>query len=584
MYSEQQKHLLLNFSLVVVFLILFLSLFKLQIIESTKYTTIAEKNFVRIKTIFPIRGEIYDRKYRSIVLNKPSYNLYISLNKIQDKKTVTEFISQNFDLKLDEIDKIIYDNRFRLYKDVLIVQNINFEKMVKISEQMNYYPSLSLKSEKIRQYLYNNHFTGYTGRINENEYAKYKDDGYSINSYIGKSGLEKYYENMLRGKNGYQLLQVDASGQNLQFFKHNLDKPPVNGTSLILTIDNDLQYYISSIFPKEKNGAIVVMDVKTGGILAYVSKPDFNQNIFSENLTTKQWSNITNDPAKPMLDRIIHGTYPPASIFKPIMATLALEEKVINKKTKLSRCDGGLWFGNRYFKCWYKKGHGRLNVMDAIKYSCDVFFYDLSTQFSLEQINNFTKENMLTIKTGVDLFGERNGFFPTRKWYIDNYGKYVGIIGHKVNLSIGQGEVLVTPLQICAYYAALGNNGKWIKPHLLVKTISDIESSYIQSEIKQLPVSQKNLELIQQSLFNTVNESYGTGVAASLNNVSVYGKTGSAENHMGKVTHSWFAGYAKQDEFEIAFVVFLENAGHGGSVSAPIARRIIQYYYNLEKS
>ena len=584
MYSRQQRPLLLNFSLVSVFLILFLSLFKLQIIESTKYTTIAEKNFVRIKTVFSIRGEIYDKKYRSIVLNKPSYNLYISLNKIQDKKKVTEFISQNFDLNPGEINKIIYDNRFRLYKDVLIVQNINFAKMVKISEQMNYYPSLSLKSEKIRNYLYNNHFTGYTDRINENEYAKYKDDGYSINSYIGKSGLEKYYENLLRGTNGYQLLQVDASGQNLQFFKHNLDKPPVNGTSMILTIDNDLQYYICSIFPKEKNGAIVVMDVKTGGILAYVSKPDFNQNIFSENLTTEQWSNITNDPAKPMLDRIIHGTYPPASIFKPIMAILALEEEVINEKTKLSRCEGGLWFGNRYFKCWWEKGHGRLNVLDAIKYSCDVFFYDLSTQFSLEQINNFTKENMLTVRTGIDLPGERKGFFPTRKWYIDNYGKYVGIIGHKVNLAIGQGEVLVTPLQICAYYAALGNNGKWIKPHLLTKTITDTESNYIQPEIKQLPISQKNLELIQQSLFNTVNESYGTGVAASLNNVSVYGKTGSAENHMGEETHSWFAGYARQDEFEIAFVVFLENAGHGGSVSAPIARRIIQYYYNLEKS
>jgi penicillin-binding protein 2 len=584
MYSRQQKPLILNYSIVGVFLILFLSLFKLQIIESTKYTTIAEKNFVRIKTVFSIRGEIYDRKYRSIVLNKPSYNLYISLNKIQDKKKVTEFISQNFDLNPGEINKIIYDNRFRLYKDVLIVQNINFAKMVKISEQMNYYPSLSLKSEKIRNYLYNNHFTGYTDRINENEYAKYKEEGYSINSYIGKGGLEKYYETLLRGTNGYQLLQVDASGQNLQFFKHNLDKPPVNGTSLILTIDNDLQNYISSIFPKGKNGAIVVMDVKTGGILAYVSKPDFNQNIFSENLTAVQWSNITNDPAKPMLDRIIHGTYPPASVFKPIMATLALEEEVINEKTKLSRCEGGLWFGNRYFKCWWEKGHGRLNVTDAIKYSCDVFFYDLSTQFSLEQINNFTKENMLTIRTGIDLPGERKGFFPTRKWYIDNYGKYVGIIGHKVNLAIGQGEVLVTPLQICAYYAALGNNGNWLKPHLLMKTITDTESNYIQPEIRQLPVSQKNMKLMQQSLFNTVNESYGTGVAASLNNVSVYGKTGSAENHMGKKTHAWFAGYAKQDEFEIAFVVFLENAGHGGSVSAPIARRIIQYYYNLEKS
>ena len=564
-----------------IFLILIFFVFKLQIIESEKYRNIAEKNIVRIQTIYPTRGEIYDRKYRPIALNKPSYNLYITPGKILDKEKVSRFISDNFNKEIEKIKEIIHENRYRSYQDILLIQNIPFEKMIKTSEQFNYYPSLLFKAEKVREYYFANHFTGYTGRITENEYEKFREKGYSINSNVGKTGLEKYYENLLRGENGKQVLQVDASGNNLEFFKHNLQKSPQNGNDLILTIDNDLQEYISSIFPKNNNGSIVVMDIKTGGILAYVSKPDFDPNLFSGGISAAQWDKLITDTKKPMLDRVIHGTYPPGSVYKPIMASLGLDEKEIDPKTKLTKCDGGMWFGNRYFKCWLEKGHGRLAVEDAMKYSCDVFFYDLSTRFSLEQLNRYTKQNFLSTHTGIDLPGERRGFFPSRKWYIDNYGKYVGILGHKVNLSIGQGEVLVTPLQICAYYSAIGNNGVWKRPHLLDKRI-EVENTYKNVvEEKHLPMSEETLKLIQNSLYRTVNERYGTGTAANVGGVEVYGKTGSAENHMGKETHSWFSGYAKCNKFEIGFNIFVENGGHGGSVSAPIARKLISYYYGI---
>ncbi len=571
----------IRYVIVFIFFILFFFVFKLQIIEGERYKNIAEKNIVRIQTIYPTRGEIYDCKYRPIVLNKPSYNLYITPGEIVNKEKVSEFVSSNFNKDIDEIKKIIHDNRYRSYQDILLIQNIPFEKMVTTSEQLNYYPSLLLKAEKVREYYFTNHFTGYTGRITKDEYNKLSGKGYSINSNVGKAGLEKYYEDILHGKNGQQVLQIDASGKNLEFFKHNLQTAPQNGADLILTIDNDLQEYISSIFPKNRKGSIVVMDIKTGGILAYVSKPDFDPNIFTGGISTKQWDNIITDPDKPLLDRIIHGTYPPGSVYKPILASLGLEEKVIDSKTKLTKCEGGMWFGNRYFKCWLKEGHGRLAVVDAIKYSCDVFFYDLSTRFSLEQINRYTKQNYLSTRTGIDLPGERKGFFPFRKWYIDNYGKFVGILGHKVNLSIGQGEVLVTPLQICTYYSALGNDGIWRRPHLLAKRI-EAEHTYKDFvEQKHLPISDATLKLIQNSLYKTVNESYGTGTAASINGIDVYGKTGSAENHMGKITHAWFSGFAKCNKFEIGFTVFIENGGHGGSVSAPVARKFINYYYGI---
>ena len=583
MYKKYTISDYMKYVIIFIFFILFFFVFKLQVIEGEKYKNIAEKNVVRIQTIYPTRGEIYDCKYRPIARNKPSYNLYITPGKIVDRENVAKFVSKYFKKDIGEIEKIIYENRYRSYQDILLIQNIPFEKMVTTSEQLNYFPSLLFKAEKLREYSFANHFTGYTGRITEDEYKKLGKEGYSINSNIGKTGLEKYYENILRGINGQQVLQVDASGNNLEFFKYNLQTAPQNGADLILTINNDLQKYVSSIFPKNHKGSIVVMDIKTGGIIAYVSKPDFDPNIFTGGISAKQWNDIITDPNKPLLDRIIHGTYPPGSVYKPILASLGLEEKAIDTKTKLTKCEGGMWFGNRYFKCWLEKGHGHLAVEDAIKYSCDVYFYDLSTRFSLEQLNRYTKQNYISTRTGIDIPGERRGFFPSRKWYIDNYGKYVGILGHKVNLAIGQGEILVTPLQICAYYSALGNDGIWKQPHLLDKKIEAEETYKNNVEEKKLPISETTLKLIQSSLYKTVNESYGTGTAASINGIKVYGKTGSAENHMGKKTHSWFSGYAKCDKFEIGFDVFVENGGHGGSVSAPIARKLINYYYGIEE-
>ena len=572
----------LNYLIILLFLLLTISLFNLQIINSSEYKLISENNYVRIKTILPVRGEIYDCKYRSIVTNKSSFNLYFSLGKIIDKNKVARFISNNFDIEFSEVKEIIYRNRFRLYQDILLLQNIEYKKFVEISEQLNYFPSLSFQNESIRDYKYRNHFTGYVSKINEQEYGNLKDEGYSINSVIGKTGLEKFYEEQLIGRKGFEIIQVDATGKNLEFFKHNLELSPQNGLNLILSIDNELQNYISSIFPAKINGAVVVIDVKTGGILAYISKPDFDQNIFLKNLIEKDWDKIINDPAKPMLDRIVHGTYPPASVYKPVIASLGLEKEVIDEHTILSECEGGMQIGERFFKCWWEKGHGALSLLDAIKYSCDVYFYDLSMQLSLESIGDFTKQNMLTVKTGIDLPGERAGFFPTRKWYFENYGKFVGIVGPKVNISIGQGELLVTPLQVCSYFAAIANDGKWVKPHLVKKRIEKDKTNTISVEKKKLPVSEYNLNLIQTALYKTVNESYGTGIAAGVEGVTVYGKTGSAENHMGEETHAWFAGYAKWEEPEIAFVVFFENGGSGGGVAAPVAATIVEFYDKMK--
>jgi penicillin-binding protein 2 len=569
--------------LTILFIFLVSSLFELQIIKGKYYHQIAERNFVRLNRIPATRGEIYDRNYKPVVRNIPSLNLYLTPAKINNTKRLIQFLQVNYGLNPSEVDSLIYENRFRSYQDILIAENTDYDTMLRVSEDLNYYPCLSFKVETTRQYLIPNHFTGYVGRINEEEYNRVKDEGYSINSSLGKTGLEKYYEVLLHGKDGNEIIQVDASGKSLNLFKNNLIQTPENGLSLVLTLDADLQQFASTAFPDGVNGAIVAIDVNTGGILAYASKPDFDQNMMMTKLKKEDWDKVNLDPNKPMLDRAIHGVYPPGSVFKPITASYGLQRGIIDQYTLDRPCRGGLQVGNRFFRCWSHAGHGSLPVEEAIRVSCDVFFYDLSLKCKLDDFQSFVYGNHLARRTGVDLPNEREGLFPNTQWYKKRYGKRTGIIGPKVNLAIGQGEIQVSPLQICAYYAALANNGKWIRPHLLDRAIGSktiLFKELNQKLEEQLPISANTLRIIQEALFKVVNAPGGTGGAARFPGPAIYGKTGSAENLAGRSTHAWFVGYYCTDTPQIAVCVFMENAGHGGSAAAPIARQIMQFYYD----
>jgi penicillin-binding protein 2 len=571
--------------LTVLFIFLVGSLFELQIIKGDYYHQIAERNFVRLNRIPATRGEIYDRYYKPIVTNIPSLNLYLTPAKITNTKSLIQFLKFNYGLEPTEVDSLIHSSRFRSYQDILIAENTDYDTMMRVSEDLNYYPCLSFKVETTRNYQIPNHFTGYVGRINEDEYNRIKDEGYSINSSLGKTGLEKYYEVLLHGKDGNEIIQVDASGKSLNLFKNNLIQQPENGLSLVLTLDADLQQFASSAFPDGVNGAIVVIDVKTGGILAYESKPDFDQNMMMTKLKKEDWDKVNTDPSRPMLDRVIHGTYPPGSIFKPITGSFGLEKGIIDQNSLDRPCVGGLQVGNRFFHCWSKSGHGSLPIEEALRVSCDVFFYDLSLKFKLDEFQKFVYDNHLAQRTGVDLPNERIGLFPNTAWYKKRYGKSAVTTGPKVNLSIGQGEIQVSPLQMCSYYAALANNGKWIRPHFLDRAIGSKTILYKglnQNLETQLPISSNTLRIIQEGLYKVVNSPGGTGGAARFAGPAIYGKTGSAENRIGRTTHAWFVGYYCTDTPQIAVCVFMENAGHGGSASAPIAARIMKYYYDKQ--
>lgn len=578
MFRKISTFYYLLIGIVSVFLYLILGLINLQILNKDKYKLIAENNFVRIKKIKPTRGEILDVNYKPIVTNIPSYNLYFVGNKINDKNKFINFVSENTALSGDEVKEILYKNRYHKYNKRILVENIPFEKMLRISEKLDGYKSLFIEAESTRKYAYPNHFTGYTSKITDDLYKKLKSKGYGLNDKIGISGLEKYYEKNLKGKVGYEIKQVDARGKNLHLFKYHLEKKALNGDNLILTIDNDVQNIVREKFPKNMKGAVIIMDMETGGLISYVSYPEIDPNIFMSPISTETWNSIILNPQKPMFDRVLKGRFPPASTFKSLVGLYGLENGIIERNTKLAECTGGLQVGNRFFKCWFSGGHGRLNIIDALSVSCDVFFYDLSLKIALDDISQFTKSCYLIDKTGIDLPKEVKGFIPNTKWYKDHYGKYVSILGQKVNLVIGQGEVLVTPLSLCAFYAALGNDGIWKRPHLLQKIIGyNFEKKYV-IETKKLPASQKNIKIIQAGLHKVVYGKYGTAKRLRLKDVDIYAKTGSAENR-GEITHAWLGGYAKfMNGKKIAFTVFVENGGHGGSTCVPIAKDVLEFY------
>lgn len=573
-------------SLAVLFSLLVMSLFRLQVVKGNTYQKIAESNFVRIRRVVATRGEIYDHKFRPIVSNVPSHNLFLTSGKIHNFPALSRFLARNFGISEAELHELVLKQRFKTYEEILLADNIPYETMLILSEQMNYYPELSFRIGSTRDYLYPNLFTGYVGRINEKEYEQYKREDYSINSYIGKTGLERYYEVLLRGRDGREIVQVDAQGRSLDLLNESGNIKPLNGLSVVLTIDNDLQEFVSNTFPAGMRGAVVVTDIRSGGILAYVSKPDYDPNLFMQKISPETWANL-NRSEKPMLDRIIHASYPPGSVFKPLTAGLGLESGIVTPYTRLASCVGGMKIGNRFFKCWHAGGHGSTNVVEALKVSCDVYFYDLSLKLNLDKMKDYARNSHFYSKTGIDLPNERTGFFPSTEWYRKTFGKNVGIIGHKVNLSIGQGEVLTTPIQMNAFYAAIANDGLWIQPHLLKQTVGRgklTREQLIPLAKKRLPMSASTIKSIQEGLWSVVNAPGGTGANARVNGGTVYGKTGSAENSMGKTTHAWFCGYLVTTKPEIVVTVFLENAGGGGALAAPITARILNYYVgNLDE-
>lgn len=566
---------------VLIFIILLNFLFRIQVIEGRHYQEIAEENYFRKIKKCPKRGIIYDRNIQPLLENVPSLAVYIDIEKIKDKEKLAEFLAANLSIKKEKVFSIIYQHSFRKFAPILIDDEVDLATAIKFEENMDIFHSIIVKSESRRNYFYNDHFLGYVGKISKEEYKLLKTDEYDKIDYIGKVGLEKYYEKDLKGEKGFDIVQVDASGSSLGLIRGDLSKPPMSGKDLVLTIDIDLQTELTSLLPKDLSSAAVVMDCKTGGIIASASTPSYNQNMFVSGMNTEYWRTIVNDKSNPLLNKVCNATYPPGSIFKLLVAAYVLEKELVEPYEILVDCEGGVEYGGRFFGCWKKTGHGPVNLLDAIRVSCDTYFYKLAEMINLDDFKKFVDDCEITCKSEIDIVSERKGFFPTSFWYDENYSKFGWTRGHLLNLAIGQGEVLVTPLSMARFYSSIANGGILLQPHFLDYYFYKGEKEKIEYDKTKLPIKQETLEFLKLSLDEAVNAKGRTGGMARVKGIIVGGKTGSAENYKGD-THAWFVAIAPLPDPEITVVVFIENGGSGAGAAAPLAGKIMAHYFDSE--
>jgi len=516
-----------------------------------------------------------------------------------------------FDLEADTSIKVTYwyntfknkirDQGYKKYMPVRLKTNVPFQTVAKIEERK--LPGVVIEVEPIRNYIYGStgsHIFGYVGEISAEELEKLRDEGYRPGDLVGKMGLEKVLEPYLKGKDGGQQVEVTATGKPIKVLGQ---EDPIPGHTVTLTIDAELQQVAESAlrqqllrmqtdktnpYPNAKRGAVVVLNVKTGEVLAMVSIPDYDPNMFARGITQKEWNSLANDPLKPMVNLAIAGTFPPGSVFKMVTATAALEEKVTNESEYIY--DRGVYWTILPKRDWKAGGHGSVNIVKAIAQSCNIYFYEMGRRLGIDNIEKYARMYGLGEKTGIELPGEEPGTVASREYKKNVFKKAEDKIWYPaetLDAAIGQGYHSYTPLQIANYAAAIANEGYWMKPHI-IKSIVDNDGNIVLEKKPEiggkLEVSKGTFDIIKRGM-KAVTSTGGTAYSAFSDfPISVGGKTGTAQWDLSKTPHGWFVAFAPYDDPEIAISVFIEQAGSGGSTGGPVARKIMEKYFHLNET
>lgn len=552
--------------------------------HETLYTQ-SENNRIRIQPVTPVRGRIFDREGRVLVDNRASYTLSVVPVEIRKNETKRR-ISDLLGVTEDVIDRRIKKNITGRYQPATIKRDVDFDIIAILEEQNEMFPGAVYRKDQARQYRseYGGEcFTGHIGEISLAEIKKLDRSVYHSGTMIGKSGIEKYYDWQLRGLEGTQYLEIAASGQILGLLEEGKGQLAEHGSDLVLTIDLDVQKAATEAFGEFCCGAAVAIDPRNGEVLALVSNPPNDANIFSTVIPDSLWQSILADTTNPLLNRPLDGLYPPASTYKLVLAGAALEKGVIDRNTVFPEsCTGGYRFGNRVSHCWKRNGHGRLSLVEAIEQSCDVYFYQLGLKLGMEEFYNYSRLCGFGKKTGIDLPQEASGNVPNQEWYDKRMGVGKWTRGVMLNLAIGQGEILTTPLQLAQYFCGLANEGRVYRPHLLRSIITpDQRETMMGGELSfTLPYSKETLNDLNDCLVAVTAGEHGTARGSRIPGVVMAGKTGTAQNPHGE-NHSWYVGFAPADDPIIVACVLIENSGDGSVYAAPAVRHIIKTY--LEK-
>ena len=552
------------------FILLCIGLFYNQVIRFGYYSRMSRNNSIRVIPIDGPRGNIFDRNGVSLVSNRLSFDVAVVYQELRDNQKFIRLLRDSLKMSPKEIVRALNKARARPYAPVTVLEDIDKDKALMLEEASFDLDGLTIETRSKRDYLYNNtgsHIFGYLSEIGEDELEDLKDYGYRMRDLVGRSGLEKQYEAYLRGADGGTQIEVDSRGRATRVIGV---REPSNGKDLYLTVDIALQAACDKLLGDHK-GAICVMDPRTGEVLAIASHPAFDPNVFVRPKSSDERVGLLKDRVgRPLSNRAISGLYPPGSVFKVVTASAALETGKITPN-KLFVCQGSYHLGSAKFDCWKAEGHGPQNLVDGLMNSCDVYFYNVGRAAGVDAIEAYSKLFGYGRQTGIDLPDEVRGLVPGRIW--KRSFKRVGWFeGDTVNYSIGQGYLLTTPMQVMDMMSVIANNGYLVKPYL-VKKIGD--TSLQLEKPKNIGLKPQTIKVIQQGLFEVVNNVDGTGKRAKVDGVIVAGKTGTAETPHGR-THAWFSGFAPLDNPKICVVVFLEHGGKGGLEPASIARGVFE--------
>jgi penicillin-binding protein 2 len=587
------------FLVVTAFLVLIARLFYLQVIEGNELRRLSENNCIRLQNIDPSRGLIFDRNGKLLVDNRPSFDLNIILKDAKPVEHTIEMLSQYINVPATELMSRISRNKgISHYTPILLKQDIGRDALAAIEVHKYNLPGIVVSVNPRRQYIYKKgaaHLIGYLGEISPNELKSGKYSGYKAGEYIGKFGVEKTYESLLRGKHGGRQVEVNAAGQVVRVLR-TVEAFP--GYNIYLSIDNLLQKKAEELL-EGLAGAIIAMEPATGQILAMASSPAFDQNAFVNGMSHEQWDSLISNPFRPMENKAINAEYPPASIYKIVTAIAGLEEGIIDENTSFY-CPGYYKCGNRIFRCWKKRGHDKVNVVKALAESCDVFFYQVGQKLGVDRLAWYARACGLGSATGVNVDHEAKGLIPTAAWKKSRTG--IGWqLGETLSVAIGQGYNLVTPLQMMTLISEIANGGIRYKP-LILRKVETARGEIVNENNSKVtgksPASQRTLEIVTKGLWEAVNKRKGTAWIAHVDDVDISGKTGTAQlvsrtgsndnaaidktNKLNQLKpHAWFAAYAPSKAPQIAVVVIVEHGEHGSIAAAPIARELIATYLSI---
>lgn len=564
------KDRFINTAINILFILLIAGLFYSQILRYQHYSKLSKNNSIRIIPIDGPRGLMIDRNGVVVVADRISFDVAVVYQELAGREKISKALEEVLGLPRPEISALLEKASRKPYVPVTIVSDIAKEKALALEEASVDVRGLVIETRSRRHYLYDDtagHVFGYLGEVSEDELEKLVDYGYRMKDLVGRAGLEKYYNTYLAGVDGGMQIEIDSKGRKTRVLGL---KEPASGKDLYLTMDIRLQALCDKLLAG-KRGAVIVMDPRTGEVLALSSHPSFDPNIFISPSGSSERTDLLNDRiGKPLVDRAISASYAPGSVFKIVTASAALDTNRINKNTRYA-CGGSYQLGNASFGCWKSDGHGQQDITDGLMNSCNVFFYNTGRAAGVDNIEAYAKLFGFGRPTGIDLPDEAKGLVPGRLWKRTARNE-TWYEGDTLNYSIGQGYLLATPVQVAGMIAAVANGGSIVRPHL-VKRIDGTEISAPKQ--KNIGLKKSTLETIRTGLFKVVNSETGTGKRARVEGVAIAAKTGTAQNPQGR-THAWFSGFAPYNDPKICVVVFLEHGGKGGLEPADIAKNIFE--------